>query len=162
MALKNILKHRATILQWGTHSLMLPIIRRFISPPAFPYSITTLQQMPVGTLGHQLASFITSNHFHLLHGYETHDVKHVLLDYDADEAGEAAMQYFFLGNGEYSLPVLITVLVTLFIMPEYYGRFLRAFRRGRNTPRLAGTHWSSLLPKNKQTILNALRIPPQS
>ena len=140
MTSKNILRHRASILQWGTHALMLPVIRRFISPPVFPYTITDLQQMPGSTLGHQLAAFITTNHFHLLHGYETHDVKHVLLDYDADE----------------------TVLVTLFIMPEYYGRFIRAFRRGRNTPRLAGTHWSSLLPKNKQTILNALRIPPQS
>ncbi len=159
MNIKKILGIRAFILEWGTHSVLLPIIRRFIAPPPFPYSLAELEQMNTGTLGHQLATFLSSNNFTLLSGYETHDVKHVLLDYAPDEAGEAAMQYFFLGNRDYSLPVIITVAITLFIMPEYYGRFLRAYKRGRNTPTLKGTHWSSLLPKNKKTIINALQIP---
>jgi ubiquinone biosynthesis protein Coq4 len=162
MNIKNVLRLRAFLLEWGTHSVLLPIIRRFIAPPLFPYTVNQLREMPSGTVGQQMAMFLTSNNFSLLSGYETHDVKHVLLDYAPNEAGEAAMQYFFLGNRDYSLPVIITIAITLLIMPEHYGLFVKAFRRGRQTPRLAGTHWSSLVPKNKQTILSSLQIPPAS
>ncbi len=142
---KYLKKLRCRLLVWSTHSVALPVIRMVGNLPRFPYSAATLRLLPEGTLGNSLMQFLDSQGLVLLPQYESHDIKHVLLGYGADEEGEAAMQYFFLGNGARSFPVIITVLVTLIIMPEFYGSFRRAFIRGRRTPSLAGTDWHALV-----------------
>jgi len=156
--IKSLKKMRCRLLVWSTHSVALPIIRMAGNLPRFPYSITALRAMPDGTLGNALMQFLDSQGLVLLPQYESHDIKHVLLGYGADEEGEAAMQYFFLGNGARSFPVIITVLVTLIIMPEFYSSFRRAYIRGRHTPPLAGTDWHALVHVPVADIHNLLQI----
>ena len=113
------------------------------------------------TTGALLYRFLKQHNLHLLADYESHDIKHALLGYPANEEGEACLQYFFWGNGLRSFPVWITVMVTLFVMPEYHGSFRKAYERGKITPDLQGTDWFGLITKPFDSVIQQLNIPPQ-
>lgn len=153
-------KLRCAIIVWSTHHVALPVIRLVVRPPQFPYSVADLHHMPEGSLGANLYSFLQRHNLHLLKDYESHDVKHTLLSYPATEEGEAALQHFFYGNGQRSFPVVITVIVSSIVMPEYRNSFKQARERGRQTPPLNGTPWFSLLQQPMNTIINNLKIAP--
>ncbi len=149
---------RCKIITWSTHRLALPAIRILLKPKKFPYTIQQLKLLPQESLGAALLQFLENHQLHLLPDYESHDVKHALLGYPATEEGEASLQYFFLGNGQRSFPVLITVLVTFLIMPEYHNAFKKAYIRGKSTPSLGGTNWFSLLDQPTEHVLKQLSI----
>ena len=141
-----------------THSVALPTLRLLLKLPEFPYTMEQLQRMPAGTLGNELAGFLQCHKLQLLKDYESHDLKHLLLGYGPDEKGEVCLQYFMLGNRQYSFPVLATVVVGAALLPEFYRSFLNAYRRGRRTPSLAGVNWFALIPQKIATIKQQLSI----
>ena len=85
------------------------LIRSRYVPPR-DWSVPQLQELPVGTLGRSYAEFLDEHHFnpHFFHGVEgegdmpyvlnrlrsAHDVWHVVLGFDASEAGECGMNSF--------------------------------------------------------------------
>lgn len=156
--INTLKKLRCNIIVWSTHRVALPVIRLLMKPPEFPYSVAELHHMPEGSLGANLYAFLQRHHLHLLKDYESHDVKHTLLSYPATEEGEAALQHFFYGNGQRSFPVMITVIVSSLVMPEYRHSFKTARSRGRQTPPLNGTPWFSLLRQPMNDIINDLKI----
>lgn len=141
-----------------THSVALPALRLIMELPQFPYTMQQLETMPAGTLGNELAMFLRGHRLHLLKDYESHDLKHLLLGYGPDEKGEVCLQYFMLGNRQYSFPVLATVLVGAALLPEFYRSFINAYRRGRRTPPLADVNWFALVPQKIATIKQQLSI----
>lgn len=150
---------RCGLITWSTHSLALPVIRILLKPNKFPYSVSDLRDLPDGSVGKRMLAFLEHHQLHLLPDYESHDIKHTILSYPANEEGEASLQYFFLGNGQRSFPVLITVLVSYFVMPEYHRSFKKAYNRGRCTPPLVGTNWFALMPLPYESVINQLKIP---
>ncbi len=153
-------KWRCALLVFCTHSVALPAIRLLQQVKKFPYNTAQLGEMPDSSGGALLLQFLHRHNLHLLPDYESHDIKHALLGYPATEEGEASLQYFFYGNGQRSFPVLITVLVTFVIMPEYHAAFRKAYRRGLATPRLGGVDWFGMLPQPAEDIRQQLQIPP--
>jgi len=153
--------YRHRLVSWGTHQLLLPIIRLFVQPPPFPFTMHQLAGYPETSVGKELYNFLSSNGFGLLRTYEVHDVKHVVLGYAGDEEGEACMQFFFWGNGHRSLPVITTVVICWVIMPDYHSGFRAALNRGRTTASLAGTKWVSLLHQPIHFVQQQLQISPK-
>lgn len=84
-----------------------------------------------GTLGKDLALYLNKMNFVLLPNYEQHDCKHIILQYEMDEAGEARMQFYFLGNKHYSIPVISTCVICFFLMPEYWKQFKEDYQQGK-------------------------------
>ena len=48
-----------------------------------------------------------------------------------DEVGEARMQFYFLGNRNYTIPVIGTVILCFLLMPEHWKQFRKDFARGK-------------------------------
>ena len=82
------------------------------------------------------------------------------MGYGGNEENEAALQYFMLGNGWVSLPVITTIAITFFLMPEHHRSFRNAYKRGRRTPPLRGTDWFALIPLPIEEVTKKLKIPP--
>lgn len=129
--MKTIKRLRSALLEFLTHKMALPAITKFRNNAAFNYSTEELKRFPDGTLGKDLVSYLDKMNFQLLRNYERHDCKHIILGYEMDEAGEARMQFYFLGNRHYSVPVLLTVTLCFFLMPEHWTQFRKDFRNGR-------------------------------
>lgn len=154
-------KLRRNLLVWSTHSLALPAIRRLKGLPAFPYNLQQLAAMPAGSLGAALVRFLQVHQLKMLPSYEPHDIKHIVLGYAPDEEGEVALQCFMLGNGHRSPAVWLTVLAGLLTMPEYYRSFYKAWQRGRHTPPIEHTDWTSLMTQPVSRVQQQLHISPQ-
>lgn len=158
MILKHLKKARCMFLVFNIHQLLLPVIRKVLQLSPADFTENDLGKMPNNSLGAGVFNFLRSNNLHLLPCYEAHDIKHVLLGYGATEEGEACLQYFFLGNGLRSAAVYLTVLVTWLIMPESWPAFIKAYKRGKQTPNLGNVNWFSLLPQTIESIHQNLKI----
>ena len=142
---KTIIRVRSGILVWLTHSLALPILKLIRKPEKFPYSMNELNHFATGTLGRDLANFLDNKELELLPYYARHDMKHILLEYDTTDEGEGCLQWFMLGNGHVSFPVIATVLYCFITMPEYWHHFVAAFKRGKRSQKIGDLQWFAVL-----------------
>ncbi len=150
---------RSALLVFLTHHLALPLLRLLRRPHRLQYTAAELAAFPAGTLGNDLSLFLGGKQLSLLPYYAKHDIKHILLGYDTTGEGEVCLQYFMLGNRHLSFPVLATVMYGVVTMPEYWSRFARAYRRGRQCTALANWDWLSLLPEPTRQLVHRINTP---
>ncbi len=148
---KIIRKTRSAILVFLTHKMALPSLKIIRQPNHFTYTQHQLMEFPEGSLGHDLGLFLDKRNLALLKHYARHDLKHVLLNYDTTDKGEACLQSFMLGNGRVSFPVIATVLYGFLTMPEYWKQMWESFRKGKKSTSFHHWKWNELL--GEKTIL---------
>jgi hypothetical protein len=149
---------RKSIMVYLAHDIGLPYFKLTRKPRNFPYSMQQLQSMREGSVGASLLKFLKQNNLDLLPYYEKHDIKHVVLGYDATEEGEVSLQCFMLANGRRTLPVILCVLYGWLTMPEYYSYFREAWRRGRSVPPINDYDWFAMPPLSLQEVRQQLQI----
>ena len=88
---------------------------------------------PKGSLGNETGIFLTSNSFELMDRLETHDTDHVITGYGTDVPDEIAQQYFFYGNGKRTLYMFGVLLLSIFILPDHFKQYLKAYKRGKQS-----------------------------
>ena len=111
----------------------------YYEPEKWQHSAHDLRQLPDGSVGREMIRRLDKAGFTLHPGYELHDVKHTLLDYSFSPEDEVCMQVWFMGNRNYSLPVLGTVAYGIVSMPDQWKRFAQHFVRGWEAPDIS--HW---------------------
>ncbi len=156
--IRTIKYFRSKLLEFLTHKIALPLIGRFRKKPKFVFSMSQLLTFEEGTLGKDLALYLNKMGFKLLPNYEQHDCKHIILQYEMDEAGEARMQFYFLGNKHYSLPVLSTCLICFFLMPECWKQFKADFEQGKKGKPFVDIDYNSIVYL-KTTDLQKFYLP---
>ncbi|HMT97565.1 MAG TPA: hypothetical protein PKC62_12825 [Ferruginibacter sp.] len=149
-----LIKLRSALLVFLTHNMALPLLKLIRKPERFPYTEGDLRAFATGTLGRDLVLFLDYKGLQLLPYYARHDMKHVLLEYDATDEGEGQLQCFMLGNGHVSFPVIATVIYCFATMPEYWKPFGKAYMRGRHSPPIAHWNWVGLLTASTQELKN--------
>lgn len=91
--------------------------------------------LPEGTLGKDIADCLAQHGLRLVPGYESHDLKHVLLDFKMTPVDEIRLQAFMLGNGNYSLPSFAIFVFGAIFLPDLWRTFYRDYQNGkRSTP----------------------------
>jgi hypothetical protein len=140
-----IIKIRSAILVSLTHKIALPLLKKVRKATVFNYSELELYMLPEGSLGKDLYLFLEKRNLPLLKHYARHDLKHVLLNYDTTDEGEACLQSFMLGNGRVSFPVLATVAYGFITMPEYWKKMKQAFEEGKRCTSFHGWKWNELM-----------------
>jgi ubiquinone biosynthesis protein Coq4 len=140
-----IIKARAALLVFLTHTMALPLLQLLRNEQKFKYTLAELLALPEGSLGYQLAKFLRDKNLQLLPYYARHDIKHILLGYDTTGEGEVCLQCFMLGNRHVSIPVIATVLYGFVTMPEHWREFKTAFRRGKKCEPISCWKWFEIL-----------------
>jgi hypothetical protein len=100
-----------------------------------PYDVlhAELRNMESGTVGRELADLLDRQNLRMLPRFKEHDLKHLLLDYEMNSADELRMQAFLLGNGNRSIPCLLSLSYGLF-RPFLWRSLAKAYWRGRRSP----------------------------
>ena len=142
-----LLKIRSAVLVLLTHKVALPLLKIIRKPNVFTYSKEELGNFPAGTLGNDLYLFLEKRKLPLLKHYARHDLKHVLLNYDTTDEGEACLQSFMMGNGRVSFPVIATIVYSFITMPEHWSKMKKAFRQGRESTSFHHWKWNELMPE---------------
>jgi ubiquinone biosynthesis protein Coq4 len=62
--------------------------------------------------------------------YESHDLKHVLLDFKMTPEDEIRMQAFMLGNGNITLPCIVILVFGAIFIPDRWRLLINDFKRG--------------------------------
>src|ERR1700682_5451279 len=151
MIKKLLIRLRSGILVFLTHQIALPVLKIFREPNEFTWSPEQLKNLPLGSFGNDLYLFLAKRNLSLLKHYTRHDLKHVLLNYDTTDEGEACLQSFMLGNGRISFPVVANVLYGFSTMTDYWNKMRSAFQLGRQSTPVHGWPWNELL--EEQTIV---------
>ncbi len=152
------MKIRDNLISFNVHRLALPVLQKFMKPELIPFTMEELKQLPKGSLGNELFHFLTKNKFTFLPHFETHDVKHVLLDYGISGRDEACMQYFYIANGHYSIATVVSAIASLILMPDCFFAFLKAFRRGRKAFPVGDLKLGELLHCNTKELQMRFQI----
>ena len=159
MRLKKI---REIILVLLTHKIALPMLKLVRRPNEFTYSEDELKSLPAGTLGNDLFIFLKQRNLPLLKHYARHDLKHVVLGYDATEEGEACLQSFMFGNGRISFPVLATVTYGFITVPEYWSKMKKAFLQGKKNNSIHRWKWNEILKEPTEELRRKIFINSNS
>jgi ubiquinone biosynthesis protein Coq4 len=146
------MKLRNQLITFNVHRLALPLVKKMVPASVIPFTMEELHQLPEGTLGNELFHFLTNHHFSFLPHFETHDAKHVLLNYSVSGKEEACMQFFYLGNRHYSMASVVSAIASFILMPEYFFAFRKAFIRGRKAKPIGNIYLGSLLCCNTNEL----------
>lgn len=123
-----------------------------------PLKLSTQQllNLPDGTLGKETAILLKESKFELIPSYESHDFKHVLLNYPMTGLGEVRMQFFALGNGNYYPPTWGIVALGLLLFPRNYKLFIEDYRRGKRACSITNLAYENLMYMNLEQLKNWL------
>lgn len=136
---------RERALLWLLDNVVAVHARVYERRPIWGLMREDMLRYPAGTLGHELGLFLTRESLQPVDRIERHDAFHILLDFSTRLEDEAAMQFFLVANGKISPFTLATAAFTLLVMPDKWGLFARAFRRGRAARSIAKWDFLTLL-----------------
>jgi hypothetical protein len=142
---------RSDFIFW-TLDKMIAIHRRLHMYRA-PWGLTTkdLVEYPEGTLASEIGHFLQHEGLEPVPRVERHDAFHVLTGYATDTVQEVAMQVFLVGNGKHSLFTL-SGAGSAFLLPEKWGVFLAAFKRGQQARCISNWNYKKLLNENVEEL----------
>lgn len=126
----NILQIIARKIIKKSFHLSVSTIERFHVMAVYEEKARELQELPEGTLGKDIANCLEKNNLRLVPGYESHDLKHVLLDFKMTPVDEIRLQVFMLGNGNYSLPSFAIFIFGALLLPDLWSTFYKDYKNG--------------------------------
>ena len=129
----NIFQHIAHAIIRKSFHLSVWTIEQFHDVALYEQKARQLEALPDGTLGNDIAKCLEKNGLRLVPKYESHDLKHVLLDFKMTPVDEIRMQAFMLGNGNYSLPSFAIFIFGALFLPDLWTTFYTDFKNGRNS-----------------------------
>jgi len=84
-----------------------------------------------GTLGKEIVKCLKENNLNLVPNYESHDLKHTLLNFKMTPLDEIRMQAFMIGNGNWSIPSLAIFIYGTLLLPSKWNLFKEDYIKGR-------------------------------
>jgi hypothetical protein len=116
--------------------LAVSLIERLHDMRPYQQKLEALAQLPAGSVGQEMAAAMQARQLNFVPGFESHDLKHVVLGYALEPLDEIRLQAFMLGNGNWTLPSVLIFLFGL-LLPHRYRLFYQDYRAGRACPSLA-------------------------
>lgn len=108
-------------------------IEQFHDIAVYEQKTRELKQLPDGTLGKDIANCLKAHKLRLVPNYESHDLKHVLLNFDMTPVDEIRMQAFMLGNGNYSIPSFAIFIFGALLLPGLWKKFYKDYINGKSS-----------------------------
>jgi hypothetical protein len=118
-----------TIIKASFH-LSVWAIEQFHDMKVYKNKVEELRKSNHGTLGKDIVNCLDQHNLRLVPGYESHDLKHVLLNYAMTPLDEIRMQAFMIGNGNISIPSIAIFLYGFILLPHKWHQLFKDFKLG--------------------------------
>ena len=157
----NSLQHLARKIIKKAFNFSVATIEQFSTMGYYIEKVKELRTYEEGSLGKEIANCLDHHHLNLVPKYESHDLKHVLLDYDMTAEGEIRLQAYMLGNGNYSIPSFTIFIFGALLLPDLWKTFYLDFKKGRQS--MSIVHWTidAYGHYDIQELRASLKISPQ-
>lgn len=126
----RILQHLARHIIKKSFHLSVWTLEQFHDIALYEQKARELHELPEGTLGKDIAECLKKNGLRLVPNYESHDLKHVLLNFQMTPVDEIRLQAFMLGNGNYSFISFAIFIFGALLLPDMWTTFYRDFVNG--------------------------------
>ena len=137
----------------ASFKLSVLTIEHFSDMEFYHNKVLKLHESPEGTLGKAVANCLDDHDLSLVPKYESHDLKHVLLDYKMTPEDEIRMQAFMIGNGNKTIPSIAILTFGAILLPDLWSVLYADYRKGKHALPIAD--WS--LENYADFELSALR-----
>lgn len=127
----NLLQKAARIIIKKSFDYAVSTIESFHEMKTYDKKVSELRKLNNDTLGKEIANCLDINNLSMVPKFESHDLKHVLLDYKMTPEDEIRLQAFMVGNGNYSIPSLIILSFGFVLLPDLWKTFYTDFKKGR-------------------------------
>ncbi|WP_422104355.1 hypothetical protein [Winogradskyella sp.] len=111
----------------------IALIEYFSPMEKYRNHVAELRELEDGTLGKAIADCLDECNLTLVPKFESHDLKHVLLDYKMTAEDEIRMQAFMIGNGNYSMPSFAILCFGAILLPELWPMLYSDFKKGKKS-----------------------------
>jgi hypothetical protein len=128
----NIFQLLARKILKRTFHLSVWTIEQFYDIALYEQKARELRELPGGTLGKDIADCLERNGLRLVPHFESHDLKHILLNFQMTPVDEIRLQAFMLGNGNYSPASFAIFIFGAIFLPDMWTTFYKDFQNGRN------------------------------
>ncbi len=155
----NILQKIARTIISRSFKLSVSTIEYFSAMEKYHKQVAELRKFENGTLGKDLATCLDKHDLNLVPKYESHDLKHVLLEYEMNAEGEIRLQAFMIGNGNYSIPSFAIFLFGAMLLPDLWFIFYSDFKKGRTTIPLSTWTIEKYAPRPIDQLRDGLEKP---
>jgi hypothetical protein len=129
----NILQKIARKIIKQSFDLSVSSIEFFSKMEPYKRKVSDLRKLENGTLGKEIAKCLDNHNLTLVPKYESHDLKHVLLNYQMTAEDEIRMQAFMVGNGNYSIPSFAILIFGAILLPDLWLTFYSDLKKGKNS-----------------------------
>ena len=129
-------------------------IERFNDMELYNQKVSKLRDLQNGMLGKEIADYLDNYKLTLVPNYESHDLKHVLLDYKMTAEDEIRMQAFMLGNGNYTISCFAIFSFGAILLPDLWSTFYQDYKKGRKSIPISGWKIEDYAKSN----INELRL----
>ncbi|RZM25399.1 MAG: hypothetical protein EOO88_19415 [Pedobacter sp.] len=129
----NILQRIARAIIHSSFKASVRTIEIFNDLSVYQAKSEELRKMPEGTLGRDIVHCLDTHGLRLVPGYESHDLKHVLLGFEMNPVDEIRLQAFMLGNGNYSWASFAIFFFGAIFLPDMWTMFIRDYRCGQRS-----------------------------
>ena len=129
----NILQKIARKIIKQSFDLSVSSIEFFSKMEPYKRKVSDLRKLKNGTLGKEIAKCLDNHNLTLVPKYESHDLKHVLLNYQMTAEDEIRMQAFMVGNGNYSIPSFTILIFGAILLPDLWRTFYSDFKKGKKS-----------------------------
>ncbi|MFC0605844.1 hypothetical protein [Winogradskyella pulchriflava] len=136
----NILQKIARKIIKQSFDLSVSTIEFFSKMEPYEQKVSELRNLEKGTLGKEIAECLDKHNLTLIPKYESHDLKHVLLNYQMTAEDEIRMQAFMVGNGNYSIPSFAILIFGAILLPDLWRTFYSDFKKGKKS--IGISEWS--------------------
>ena len=89
-----------------------------------------LRTLQHGTVGREIAEILDSKNYRLIPKFESHDLKHLVLEYEMTMEDEIKMQAYLVGNGNLTFPCIIFLSLGIFY-PKTWKKLINEYRIGK-------------------------------
>jgi hypothetical protein len=129
----NTLQNIARRIIKSSFDFSVSTIERFYDMELYNQQVSELRDLENGMLGKEIAKCLDNHGLTLVPNYESHDLKHVLLDYKMTAEDEIRMQAFMLGNGNYSIPCFAILGFGAILLPDLWPTFYQDYKKGKKS-----------------------------
>jgi len=103
----------------------------FLGGKYYRQKLAYMRELPVHTVGYELAQILDRHQLQLIPKFEEHDLKHLILGYGMSTEEELGMQAYLLGNGSRKLSCIL-FLSSAILLPSLWRYLYQEFKKGRS------------------------------
>jgi len=155
----NILQKISRRIIKQSFELSIIVIEHFSNMEPYYEKVNNLRDCSEGTLGKGIAECLDNYDLTLVPKYESHDLKHVLLDYQMTAEGEIRMQAFMLGNRNYTIPCIAILTFGAILLPDLWKTLYSDYKKGRNSIEISKWSIENYSDRNLIELKKELKKP---